>query len=178
MIATFSKTGNGAFQVVIEDDLETKVTFGTCTREFSSPQEAYDTYRPFTTAEHAYWSICYHLEDYLEEKPRPTICDRFPNIVKATIEMSFANGGIYRGLRAGKGRTERDVKRALAEVLGADGVYEDDLRGIDTWLGTLTEEQLSIVVDGEETEIEALVAHSPDPEKTQGLMQDIFDNAC
>lgn len=106
--------------------------------------------------------------------------ERFPNIVKATLEMSYCNGGIFRRMpeRDTEGRTENDVKTALEEVLFAEGVYEDDLRAIDDWLGTITDDELSIVVDGEETEAAAIVAHSPNPEKTQGLLNDIFNNAC
>lgn len=77
MIAEFTKRGQGAFRVLIEDNLETKVTFegppmtpASFTRTFHSPRGAYDHYRPMTEGNHTYWSICYHLEDYLEEKPR------------------------------------------------------------------------------------------------------------
>lgn len=71
MIADFGKGGQGAFRVIIEDNLETRVSGeNVITRNFVSPREAYDYYRPMTQGNNTFWSICYHLEDYLEEKAR------------------------------------------------------------------------------------------------------------
>lgn len=107
---------------------------------------------------------CAHLQKF------PHI--KWTGIVQATLEMSHDNGGIHRY------RAEEEVIDALGEVLGAEGVYDDDLDKIDAWLNTLTKDELLIVVAGEEREMEALVSKSPDPEKTQGLLNDIFEHAC
>lgn len=103
---------------------------------------------------------------------------RYPGIVKATLEMSYDNGGIYSGHGVLPTRTEEDVLIALEGVLGAEGVYEDDLQKIDAWLLTLSEDDLQTAVAGEETEMKVLTDKSPDPAKTEGLLNDIFDNAA
>lgn len=94
----------------------------------------------------------------------------FPAIAKATLEMSYDNGGINRD------RTEADCMKALDEVLSAEGVYYNDLTAIDAWLATLTEEQMQVVVAGEETEMKASLANAPP--HADALLNDIFDHAA
>lgn len=62
------KEGQGAFNLDIQRDGRVRVKIGEgATRDFIDPREAYDYYRALhdTTGDHAYWNVCYHLEDYV-----------------------------------------------------------------------------------------------------------------
>lgn len=67
---TREKTGQGAFKLVVHRDGRVQAEIdGGPTRDFASPRHAYDYYREMhdTTGDHAYWNVCYHLEDYLSK---------------------------------------------------------------------------------------------------------------
>jgi hypothetical protein len=97
------------------------------------------------------------------------ILTRFPHLAKACLEMSYDNGGIHRY------RNEDVAKEEYRQVLGADGVYEEDLKIIDDFIATLTEDEVMTLVAGEETEMQAIVARCSIPEKLDGLLNDIFE---
>lgn len=92
----------------------------------------------------------------------------FPHILQATMEMAAANN-VTEGEKP-------DIIRRLDTLLGADGVTLEELKAVDDWIGTLTRDQVQTLVDGEETECAALVAGAPDPEETEGLLRDIFND--
>ena len=76
---------------------------------------------------------------------------------------------------------EADVKRLLDECLGAEGVYHDNLKALDDWLGTLNEDQFMTVADGEETEMQAILAEAPsmgDPEDTAADFHNTIYDHC
>lgn len=90
----------------------------------------------------------------------------YPQICRAAYEMAACNGTPF----------GRDViYRRLDELLRSEGYDAADLRLIDTWIGALDDEQLSVLVDGEETEMQALHQTGPLPEKASGLMNVIFE---
>jgi hypothetical protein len=91
----------------------------------------------------------------------------YPHITEAAIAMCACNGALNRLT------PQEQLLVRLDYVLGAEGVYAEDLTRIDAWLATLTSDQLSVLVDGEETEMQALVAAAP--EHTEGLMLDIYN---
>lgn len=98
------------------------------------------------------------------------VIETYPNIKAAYLTMESCNGGINRN------RSQEDACRESDAVIGAEGVYHDDLVQIDAWLGTLSDEQILTFVDGEESEIEALVKSGGDiGEKAHGLFNDLFD---
>jgi len=79
--------------------------------------------------------------------------ERFLNIEKAVAEMAACNNSP---------RTLEALNARLYEWLNADGGYTTEaLFALDAWLGTLSEEEISVLVDGEETEMEALAARGP-----------------
>jgi hypothetical protein len=98
------------------------------------------------------------------------VLTRHPNIAKAAMFLSYANNGVSRE------RSEDVAREGHRFVLDADGVYEEDLQKMDQFLSTLTQEELSILCDGEETEAKAISARAPDPEKLEGLLNDLFEN--
>lgn len=70
MARTFSKTGNGEFFLEVQDDGVTLVSMssdGANPRTFSTPQKAYDQYRPLITENPACWNICYMLEEVIQD---------------------------------------------------------------------------------------------------------------
>lgn len=87
--------------------------------------------------------------------------------------MSYDNGGINRG------RTEQDAIEASQEVLfDGDQWSDDELTRFDKWIATLTTEQVSTLVGGEESEMEALISgglFSPDHRRLDRLLNELFD---
>lgn len=65
---SFSKAGQGAFTLDVHRDGRVRVKIGDgAEQDFIAPRPAYDHCRQMydTTSDHAYWNVCYHLEDYL-----------------------------------------------------------------------------------------------------------------
>lgn len=90
----------------------------------------------------------------------------YPNITKLTLDMVGYNGGLH-VFRAPEIGAENEVKNLLDECLGAEGVYHVELKALDDWLGTLSEEEFMIVADGDEDEVATILARAPswgDPE--------------
>lgn len=103
------------------------------------------------------------------------IIDRFPNIKKAFIEMSYDNGGINIH------RTEEDAYNETEQVLSAEGVVEEDLQTLDDWIGTLTDDQIQMLVAGEESERIEMEEKlnsprgGPDNELLSNIFNDLFE---
>jgi len=98
------------------------------------------------------------------------VIETYPNLRSAYLLMERCNGGINRD------RSEEQACRESDPVIGADGVYHDDLVAIDAWLGTLSEDDLLTFVDGEETEVQAMASAGGDAGlKAHGLLNDLFD---
>lgn len=95
---------------------------------------------------------------------------RYPNIVKATLEMSYANGGINRF------RGEGDVLADLDRVLTSGIDIAMNLRAIDDWIAGLSKDDLLTVVDGEEGDMQKIVAAAP--AGTDQLLNQIFEDAA
>lgn len=94
--------------------------------------------------------------------------DSFPNIRHIAIEIAYDNGMVHRD------STEQDFINSTDVALGADGVYEADLRVLDEWIGTLTDEQKETLAVGEETEMQAVANMCPQPWLC-GIFYDIFE---
>jgi hypothetical protein len=109
------------------------------------------------------------------------VIDRFPSIRKAYLEMVYDNGGVYNGMGHIPSRTEDDALDATEPVMGAEGVDEADLQRLDVWISTLTDEQIQLLVAGEQDEREAMEAEmgsprgGPDNTLLSGLFNDLFD---
>lgn len=104
----------------------------------------------------------------------------YPHITRLTLDMVGYNGGLH-VLRAPEIGAEADVKRLLDECLGADGVYHDNLKALDDWLGNLEHDDFMTVADGEESETRALLAKAPvmgDPEDTAADFIDSIYEHC
>ena len=98
------------------------------------------------------------------------VIEMYPNLRNAYLLMERCNGGINRD------RDEVTACRETDAIIGADGTYHQDLVAIDEWLGTLSEDDLLKFVDGEESEVAAIVSVSGDVgAKAHGLFNDLFD---
>lgn len=93
-----------------------------------------------------------------------------PGIARATLEMSYCNGGIHRG------RREKDVLRELDALLSGGPDVAFDLPKIDRWLAALADDDLLTVVDGEEGEAAQLLQSAPPG--TDMLLNSIFERAA
>lgn len=99
--------------------------------------------------------------------------DTFPFIKSMCLEMAYDNGVV---------NSEEPVEKFLEtcdECLGADGVYFSDLKALESWLATLSEEQRSTIVTGEETDAEEICETCPldlNGYRLTGLFTDIFEN--
>ncbi|QDP54392.1 MAG: hypothetical protein Unbinned4120contig1000_44 [Prokaryotic dsDNA virus sp.] len=99
----------------------------------------------------------------------------YPNITRLTLDMVAYNGGLHR-LRATHIGAVQDVKNKLDECLGADGIYHDDLKKLDDWLGSLSEDQFMTVADGEESEMQALLNQAPNIGDPEDSASDFFNH--
>lgn len=99
--------------------------------------------------------------------------EKWPGLKKAALDIAYDNGMINRCC------PEDDWLRSLDPVLGADGVYDADLERWSEWLLTLSEDELSVVAAGEETEMLAIMANAPPCDSGEGdlngLLNDIFE---
>jgi len=94
----------------------------------------------------------------------------YPGIAKAALEMAYCNGGVNRY------RPEREVIAALDQrVLGGGIDLAFDLRAIDRWLGALHYDDLQTAVDGEQSEMEQLIAGAP--AGTEAVLNAIWEHA-
>lgn len=100
--------------------------------------------------------------------------DQFPNIKELFLKMGYANGMINRE------QPLEDFLASCEEVIGADGVYHDDLVNFENWLATLSREDQETLADGDETEAEILAISCPlnhEGFKMIRLLDDLFENA-
>lgn len=93
----------------------------------------------------------------------------YPGIAKATLEMSYANGGVNRD------RRERDVLEKLEPIL-AECDLAMDLPAISAWAAALSDEDMLTLVDGEESDQHHVLSDAP--HGTDGLLNLIFDNVA
>lgn len=84
------------------------------------------------------------------------IAERLPGIAKAYIEMERCNGGINRH------RTVDDALDYLDRSIQKDGLdVAMNLPAIDAYFAKLSEDDLELVVDGEETERNEFMKSAP-----------------
>lgn len=91
------------------------------------------------------------------------------NIKKACLLISRSNGGVNRD------RPEARVLREMQKFLDTRP-YEAEFKAIDQWLGTLTEDQIETVCDGEQSEMDAIMKDAP--AFTETLLHDYFEDVC
>lgn len=85
-----------------------------------------------------------------------TALNFYPNIREAVLSMAAANGVMHR-----EGPDAEAVCEVAMQALEADGVVTEDVQCLEAWIGTLNDEQKSILIEGEEDELSVLVATSP-----------------
>lgn len=76
------------------------------------------------------------------------------NIREACLTISYANGGINRF------RSEKEVVKKFADFCESRP-YENELKAVDAWLGTLSLDQLETVCDGEQSEAAVILKTAP-----------------
>lgn len=94
---------------------------------------------------------------------------RFPGIARATLKMSYCNGGVNRD------RREKDVLKELEPSL-AECDLAMDLPAISAWAMALSDGDMLTLMDGEESEQHHVLSDAPNG--TDGLLNLIFDNAA
>lgn len=103
-------------------------------------------------------------EDKFDIQAFPAICD-------VASRMAYDNGVVNRQ------EPIEEFYRTCDNVI-ADRTHAD-LVALETWITGLTEEQRDTLADGEETEVQALVATGPtggpDNEPLANLLNDIFE---
>lgn len=93
----------------------------------------------------------------------------YKQLERAVVRMALCNGCINRD------REEVALVDEFRDWL-ADQRYEAvTLDAWCHWLGHLTEDQLDTLVDGEETEMEALVLGAPQPTLLHKFLDDVFN---
>ena len=91
----------------------------------------------------------------------------YPAIDKATLEMTYDNGGVNRD------RTEADMLLALDQCLHRHAV-DYDLHAINYWIESLSTEDLVTVVAGEQDDQDRLLEDAP--EGTSEVLLAIFED--
>lgn len=94
--------------------------------------------------------------------------DRWPGIKRAALEIAYDNGGINRD------RSEKTMLKECDNFL--DSHPEEMLQPIDKWLSELSEDDLSTVCAGEESDAKALLETAPP--FTEFLLNAYFDEVC
>lgn len=98
---------------------------------------------------------------------------QLPGIRRAALVIAYDNGMINAQ------EPEDAFLASVEEVLGAEGVTDEDLHQLDSWLQGLPEEELEVVCVGEAEEMATLVAGcplgGPDEQPLVWLLDDIFD---
>lgn len=95
---------------------------------------------------------------------------RFPNIRRAALKIARDSG---------RACTERQFMMSLDPILGADGVYESDLREVDEFLGRLSDQEMDDLCCGDEEEKYAVLALAGGRElgeRTDGLLDMISEH--
>ncbi len=97
-----------------------------------------------------------------------SVADRFPGITRAALEIAYSNGGIT---------CVRTQQRMLGELSRwLDRQPAETLPDIDAWLFALSDEDLQMVCDGEQSEADAVLQFAPP--FTDRLLADYFDEVC
>lgn len=92
----------------------------------------------------------------------------FLGIRKVALEIAYDNGMINRD------SPEETFLMRVDEILGADGVDFADLRLVDDWILTLTDEEVSTLAAGEREDMDVLEQKFSRPELLR-LLDDIFE---
>lgn len=95
----------------------------------------------------------------------------YPSIYKAALEMSYCNGGINMH------RTESDHQEDMDKFMKSQS---DEMNVLfpffDSFLHGLSDEDLETVVDGEESERQAIMMKGPF--KLDQFLNDVFEKVC
>ncbi len=94
--------------------------------------------------------------------------DSFPGIKKVALEIALDNGFINRM------SPEERFWEHVNSVIGADGVDFADLKLLDDWIETLSEDDVSILGSGEHDEMVGVQSLFDDPELLE-IFNDIFE---
>lgn len=95
--------------------------------------------------------------------------EAFPNITKVALEIAYDNGKINRD------EPVEVFYEKLEDLFGQDGVDYADLKAMDDWIATLTEEQQNDLAAGEESDVIKIQQTAPDPVKVEGFFNDVFE---
>lgn len=82
--------------------------------------------------------------------------DCFPNLKRAALEIAYDNGMINRS------EPETDFLAKAAKPIEELAII--NLIKLEVWLAELTDEQMSTLCAGEETDMKELVATAPSPQ--------------
>ena len=94
--------------------------------------------------------------------------ERYPGIARAALEIALDNGGINRF------RSEKKQRKELANFL--ERQPQEILTAIDSWLASLSEDDLQTVCGGEASEADEILKSAP-PFSSQ-LLNDYFYEVC
>jgi hypothetical protein len=94
---------------------------------------------------------------------------RMDNIRKACLLISYDNGGVNRY------RSETQVLREMQKFVDSRP-YNDEIKAIDAFLGTLTPDQMETICAGEESEANAILVGAP--AFTETLLEEYFEEVC
>lgn len=95
--------------------------------------------------------------------------DNYPGLKKAALEIAYDNGMINRNC------TEEQYTRSTDPIIGAESVYDEDLKIWSDWIDNLNDEDLSTLCCGESCEMEEIISKAPKAEFLDGLLNDLFD---
>ena len=91
----------------------------------------------------------------------------FPKILKIAMKIGYYNGLINRFM------AEEAYVRNVSEIIGMYSVM--DCIKLEIFLSDMTNDQLMIIADGEESEIKALLWNAPDVSFADTLFNTIFE---
>lgn len=96
------------------------------------------------------------------------VADKYPFLKMTILTMASSIGALNRGY------SEEQYLAAVDPILGAEGVYHEDLQKMNDFLGTLSEDEVLEVADGDVDRCKEILSRFPDAGKLNGLLNDIF----
>lgn len=96
-----------------------------------------------------------------------SIVEKFPGIKRVATVCGYSMGMTQKHL-VDKWLTTLDP------ILGADGLYDNDLEALSNWCLSLTDDEVDLLIEGTDEERELIADKAPNPEHV-GIFDDLFE---
>lgn len=99
-----------------------------------------------------------------------SVVDKYPFLKMTLLTMASSTGALNRTC------DETSYLASLDPILGADGVDHEVLQSMNDFLGTLSEDEVLTVADGDVEESAKILKKFADGDRLNGLLNDCFEH--